>query len=249
MLGGGHPDTAFGYATLASLQEDPSEAVGMLNRCLEIQESLLGEKHPAVADTCDQIGDALRRMGILERSLEFYERSLKIHQEKVDCHLPVARLYAKLGIVSLALGNGRDVVRHHARSIASLKDAPVKRDQAFLSIYDEAGKEMLRERDFDNAVALYRQALSIRKVMCGQLDPDIAIAHEGIGFALFSKGDYIGALREYQKSLSIRETTLEEDHADLLAVVEMVDIVRLKISKVESLPSHAGPGNGLNWTF
>jgi hypothetical protein len=68
--------------------------------------------------------------------------------------------------------------------------------------------------EYDAALDLHKQALSIRERKLGKDHTDTATTYSNIGDALNCKGDYEAALVEYRKALAIQEASFGKEHPD-----------------------------------
>lgn len=70
----------------------------------------------------------------------------------------------------------------------------------------------------DDALAVQREALTVREALHGADSLQAAESHNNIGTALFAKGDFAGAAGEFRKTIQLRAARLPADHPLIVRV-------------------------------
>jgi tetratricopeptide (TPR) repeat protein len=218
--GEGHPDTAFCFCVMATILQhsDIKQALHMIGRCQSIQEKVYGSRHPALEVTYTLHGDILRLDGRLEDALEQYSKALDVGTSP----LATARTYAKMSVVASLLHRHDEAIERHDDVLRNLESSPQTMDQNLVLIYSSAGEMMFDSNEHDLAAALFRRGMEVMETMLGKDHFDTAVAHEALGATLYNAGDYVGALNEYKRSLTIKRATLGEHSPEVLKITQLV---------------------------
>src|SRR4051794_35361019 len=88
-------------------------------------------------------------------------------------------------------------------------------DLARVEALDRQVVELYRERRYDDAVALAREALTLREKALGPEHLDVAASLNTLGRLYDNQGRYAETEPLYRRSLAIRERALGPDHPDL----------------------------------
>ncbi|MEC4807077.1 MAG: CHAT domain-containing tetratricopeptide repeat protein [Jaaginema sp. PMC 1079.18] len=75
--------------------------------------------------------------------------------------------------------------------------------------------QMLREGQYETALPLARQALTIREQILGSNHPDVATSLNNLAGLFYSMGNFSAAEPLYQRALGIYEQVLGSDHPDI----------------------------------
>ena len=217
LLGEHHPKTGFCYGVLATLllESDLDGALINAEKCCTIQEEALGRKHPSLGKTYDLLGTILKRQMKPQKALCRFQQALEIHEanaQNADDHLAVAMTSANMSVLSFFLGDRAEAKRFHRRVLRALGDSNGfdVLDQDLILVYSTSGEMFYEKGNHEAAIFLFRQGLDLMEAMLGKDHPDLAEGHEAVGVALYEKGDYRGALQEYERSLTIRNTDVTQ---------------------------------------
>lgn len=226
-----HPDTGFCYGVMASMLQESSldEAQANAEKCCAIQEIALGIEHPSVAKTYDLLGSILRQKNMQQAAMTRFRQALKIHEttsRSADNQIAMARTCANMSAIAVCLGKIAEARQYHAQVLSALQHSisglTTVLDQDLIIIYSATGEEFYENKDWDTAIILFRQGLDVMEAMLGTDHPDLAAGHEAVGLAMYNKGDYRGAMQEYERCLSIRRTEMVEDSPEVLAITQLV---------------------------
>ena len=192
------------------------EAGPLYERSLQIWEKVLGEEHPDVARSLNNIaslhkdqGDYERATPLLERSLQIWEKVLgeehpdvarslnniaMLHQDQGDYERATPLLERSLQIREKVLGEEHPDVARSLNNIAMLHHA---------------------QGDYERATPLYERSLQIWEKVLGEEHPDVATSLNNIAMLHHAQGDYERATPLLERSLQIREKVLGEEHPDV----------------------------------
>ena len=230
LAGKHHPDTGFCYGVLATLllESDLDGALMNAEQCCTIQEEALGRKHPSLGKTYDLLGTILKRKMKPQKALRRFQQALEIHEANTlnaDDHLCLARTCANMSVLSFYIGDRAEAKRYHTRVLRALGHSNEfdVLDQDLIHVYSTSGEMFYEKGNHEAALFLFRQGLDLMEAMLGKDHPDLAEGHVAVGAALYGKGDYRGALQEYERSLTIRNTdSMQRDTPKVLETTRLI---------------------------
>lgn len=99
--------------------------------------------------------------------------------------------------------------------------------------YHDQAAEHCRQRKYEQAAALYKQAIEARKKVMGEADHGRALLLDELGFAYLKAGQSDKALASFQEALSLLETLYYAGHYFLGPVLEHMGDAACNMSKWE----------------
>ena len=213
-----------------AIEHDPNyvEAMVELAGALELKASFLSapslfEKslaltdralavRPDDADAHVQRGDTLLAMGRPDEAIAELKEGLRLQPDRATAHGSLARAYW--------IGKGRvdDAIREFEETLRLNPQGGYTHLQLAL-LYSLRG-------EYDAAERIARQAVELQdRIMSGTTGLILVGAHSRLGYALYRKGEYDEAIREYRRELDLltvsdhllRERTTIEIHQKLAA--------------------------------
>jgi tetratricopeptide (TPR) repeat protein len=189
-----------------------TQAELFLIKALNIREKILGQEHPDVATSFNNLGLLYYSLGKYDLVEPLYQRALSIRekilgQEHPDSILNLALLYYNQGKYELAEPLYKQALVIYERTLGPEHPqvATVLNDLAWL--YHNWG-------NYSEAKSLYPRALSIRKYALGEEHPDVAQTLNAQAMLYRALGQYVEAEELFKKALTIREKMLGENHPE-----------------------------------
>jgi len=219
------------------------EGRALLERALELQIRLYGERHLEVAESLARLGQIDRLGGDWSASREALERSLAIRRALGEGDsVGHARTLAALGIAEHTLGN-----KERAEELfrASLEIHRRRGSPAGIAVgLNNLGGLLADRGDHRGAEATFREALELNRRVYGDRHPRVALNLTNISFALRRQGRAAQAVAPLAEAVAIDREVYGGDHvivARLLAVLgiarqEAGDLVGAEECFAEALP-------------
>jgi serine/threonine protein kinase/Tfp pilus assembly protein PilF len=213
-------------ATLGNVYYDLGEyprAEVMHRRAMSLRRTLLGDKHPDVADSLNDLGQVLYGQGKFADAEAAHREALTVRRELFgDEHLDVAQSLNNLAeslrrqgsskfpeaetLFRAALAMRRKLLVHdHADVAKSLNDLGL-----LLTIQGIEG-----QNTFVEAVRAQREALTIRRKLFGNGYPDVATSLDRLALALTHQGKPAEAEPIHHEALAMRRKLFGDEHPDL----------------------------------
>ncbi|NES40394.1 MAG: tetratricopeptide repeat protein [Moorea sp. SIO2C4] len=189
------------------------QAEALCKQCLEITRTRLGQDHPDVATSLNNLAGLYYSMGRYDQAEPLYQQALKIRKQLLgEEHVDVADSLNNLGLLyksmarydqaeplyQQALEMKKQLLGHHHPDVAtSLHN--------LAALYKSMGR-------YDQAEPLYQQALEMKKQLLGHHHPHVATSLHNLAALYKSMGRYDQAEPLYQQALEIRKQLLGHHH-------------------------------------
>jgi tetratricopeptide (TPR) repeat protein len=189
---------------------------------LEMRTLLEGEEHPLVGVTLELLGHVYDVQGRYEEAEYAFQRALHIgehalgsdHPDVVKMRNALAMFYMKRGLHEKARALLREVLEAYEQGKAvgasELDSAEALRVKGLLH---------LREKEYERALPLLQQALSIRLKVLGQEHPDVAESRYELGVLYLEQGQFEKAEPSLWKALRVRRKVFVPLHINLAQVL------------------------------
>jgi CHAT domain-containing protein/Tfp pilus assembly protein PilF len=195
-----------------------AEAVAQAERALSLRESVLGDKHPEVADCLDLLGTLYRFQGKFDRAEPLIQRGLAIREgARGPDHPEVAQSLNNLANVYQAQGKYDRAEPLYQRAVAIREAALGKNHPSVAASLNNLAVLYDRQGQYSRAEPLYQRALAIREAALGKDHPVVATSLGNLAILYAEMGLYSRAEPFYQRALAIREAALGKDHPDVAA--------------------------------
>ena len=212
-------DACVEYASFLYYFGKFDKALEYFQMTLDIRLGLLGENHPNVASSYNNIGIVWDVKGDYDRALEYHEKALSIRLRVLgEDHPDVATSYNNIGSVWAKKGNYDKALEYHEKALSIRLRVLGEDNLDVATSYNEIGYAWSDKcgpsgrREFDKALEYYEKALSIQLRLLGDDHPDVAASYNNIATVWSDRGDFDKALEYHEKALSIRLHVFGDDH-------------------------------------
>jgi len=212
--------TNLGAAYLDS--EHFEEALRYFHRGLRIQNRLFGTEPSKVSrslaflvsvyETCKpELEDGSEISGLFHESLEIYEKILdEAISELGIIHPYVAWIINNLGMMHYAAGMPEEALVIYQRSLSIKLELFGRLQIQSAAVYHNMGVVYAQLGQHERALPYLEQALRIRTEVLGEDHPLVAVSllhvghlYKNMASTLYDKGDFLQALKKYQRALSM----------------------------------------------
>ncbi|MGF1990432.1 MAG: tetratricopeptide repeat protein [Nostoc sp. ZfuVER08] len=206
----------FGNAQFYHGQSLYHKAAPWLKQCLEIIKKRLGEEHPSVAASLNNLAELYRNQGRYSEAEPLLIQALALYRLLLgEKHLDVtyslnslAELYRDQGryskaepLLIQALALMRQLLGEEHPDVAqSLNN--------LAALYYSQGR-------YSQAEPLFIQALALRRQLLGEEHPDIALSLNNLAKLYYSQGTYSEAEPLFIQALALKRKLLGEEHPDV----------------------------------
>ncbi len=193
-----------------------AEAVPYAERALEIRRKVLGEEHPDVAISMDNLAVLHKNLGRYSEAEPLYKRSLEIGKKVLgEEHPDVAITMNNLAMLYGETGRYSEAEPLCKRSL-EIQQKLLHKDHLLIAKSMNNLAELYRETGrYSEAEPLYKRSLEIRKKFWGEEHPDVAITMDNLAVLYGETGRYSEAEPLCKRSLEIRKKFWGEEHPDV----------------------------------
>ena len=192
------------------------KALEYLQQSLTIRKQLLGESHPDVAISYNNIGRIYDAQGDYARALEYHQRALAIRKQFFgESHPDIATSFFNIGKVYYDLGDYSRALEYNQQSLVIWKQEYSESHSLIATSYNNIGNIYNAQGDYARALEYYQQSLAIYQQVYGENHPYVATSYNNIGYVYDAQGDYERALEYHQQSLVIRKQLFGDSHPDV----------------------------------
>jgi len=215
------------YGSVLNALGQYGKAIEYYGKALAIDLKVLGDKHPKIASSYNNLALAWGHKGRYDKVIEYYGKALAINLEVLgDKHPKVARSYNSLGLAWDDKGQYDKAIEYYSRALTidlgAFSDEYTNiaiRFKDFGLIWDDKGQ-------YDKAIEYYGKALAINLEVFGDKHPMVARNYNNLALAWGHKDQYDRAIEYYGKALVIFELALGPDHPQTLSVRNNLQSVR-----------------------
>jgi CHAT domain-containing protein/Tfp pilus assembly protein PilF len=188
-------------------------------RALAIQEAALGNTHPDVATSLNNLGSLYSVWGLYDRAEPLYRRALAIRETALGNTHPdvatslnnLASLYLDQGLYDRAEPLYRRALAIREATFGSIHPLVADSLNSLASLYFDQGLH-------DRAEPLYRRALAVRKDALGNTHPDVAVSLNNLALLRIGQHRLNAALPLFTRAFSMSEQRLRREALDFSEV-------------------------------
>ncbi len=201
---------------IADYLADYEEAMALYKRALHSAVEQLGEKHPNVATSYNDIGLVYNHQGNYVKALESYNKALEIYLLVFgDKHPSVATNYNNIGLVYHSQGNYDRALEYYNKALEILLSEFGDSHPNVATSYNNIGGVYDTQGNHDQALENYNRALKIYLSVFGDRHPYLAMSYNNIGSVYRRQGNYAQALEDYNKALEIYLSVFGDRHPNV----------------------------------
>ena len=190
-----------------------SKAKELYEKSLHIREEVLGENHPDIATSYNNLALVYADQGEYLKAQELFEKSLHIREEILgENHLDTATSYNNLAGVYKNQGEYLKAQELYEKSLHIMEEILGENHLDTATSYNNLAGVYKNQSEYLKAQELYEKSLHIREEVLGENHPDIATSYNNLALVYADQGEYLKAQELFEKSLHIREEILGENH-------------------------------------
>jgi tetratricopeptide (TPR) repeat protein len=192
-----------------------SEAIPLAEQVLDLRRIILGENHPDVANSLNNLAFLYYSQGHYSEAEPLYQQALKILQTALGENHPdiatslnnLAGLYQDQGRYSEAEPLFQQAFKIRQTALGENHPDVANSLNNLAGFYRDQGR-------YSEAEPLFQQAFKIRQTVLGENHPDVAQSLNNLALLYQDQGRYSEAESLYQQALKIRQTA-GENHPDV----------------------------------
>lgn len=189
-------------------------------RALAINEQLMGENHPDVAQSLDNLGVFSGYHADHLSSQFYFERALAIRLAEVgENHPDTARSFNNYGALLATKGEYERAKEHHEKALEIRRAVRGQRHPEVAQSLNNLGEVAYQQRELQQAQHHFEDALLICQQTIGHYHPETARILNNLAAALEAQEAYPKAAEAYQRALLIFKTVIGPHHTDVATVL------------------------------
>jgi CHAT domain-containing protein/Tfp pilus assembly protein PilF len=193
-----------------------AEAVPLIERALQLQESIHGGTHLEVAKCLVLLGEVHSRQASNAHAVPFFERALAIREAALGKNHPqvaaplvnLANLYSDQGLYARA-------EPLYERALAIQETALGKNHPQVANALNNLAILYRDQGLYAKAEPLHERALAIQETALGKNHPQVALSLNDLAIIYRDQGLYAKAKPLHERALAISEAALGKDHPDV----------------------------------
>jgi tetratricopeptide (TPR) repeat protein len=202
-------------------------------KALPIVESLYGYKGPKTADTYMKIGKSYIHLSKLETAEEYVFRANDYYKNLLDSDpSEAASYYNTLGNINDSLKRYDAALKYYQKSLEILNSLTDSKSSDTAKCYLNIAIVYDNQKKYKESVAMYQKAIAIFEKDEHNIEKVIALSYFNLGVALYIQNKFDTALDCLEKSLLIRQQTLDE-HPDIANCYHYIACVKLEINQLD----------------
>jgi CHAT domain-containing protein/Tfp pilus assembly protein PilF len=196
-------------------QGKTGEALGLAQKALEIRKQVLGEHHPDVARSLNNLAFLYHFQGDYAQAEPLFRQALAIHKQVLgERHPDYATSLNNLAGVYESQGEYARAEPLYRQALDMRKQVLGQRHPDYATSLNNLAALYESQGEHAQAEPLFRQALEIRKQVLGQRHPRYAETLNNLAFLYKSQGEYAQAEPLYRQALEIRKQVLGRRHRE-----------------------------------
>ncbi|MFM6245123.1 MAG: tetratricopeptide repeat protein, partial [Dolichospermum sp.] len=192
------------------------QAAPYLEQCLIVSEKRLGENHPDVATTLNNLAGLYYNQGRYTEAERLFIRALSIYEQQVgENHPDVANSLNSLAVLYVNQGRYTEAEPLYIRALSIYEQQLGENHPDVATSLNNLAALYYNQGRYTEAEPLYIRALSICEQQLGENHPDVANSLNNLALLYDNQGRYTEAEPLYIRARSIREQQLGENHPDV----------------------------------
>lgn len=193
-----------------------TEGAAAAERQLEIQRRLLGEEHPEVAKSLNNLALLLKDQGNYAEAEPLLHQALAMHRKLVEKEHPeVATTLNNLACLLQDQGNYAAAETLYREALAMTRNLRGSEHLSVALNLNNLAVVLWYQGDYAGAGPLFREVLAMRRKLLGEEHPAVARILNNLAVLRNVQGDYAEAERLYRKALAILRKVLQADNHDV----------------------------------
>jgi tetratricopeptide (TPR) repeat protein len=185
-------------------------------RCLDAVKEKLGDRHPDVATSLNNLALLYSSQGRYEAAEPLYQKALALRQELLgDRHPDVAQSLNNLAGLYNSQGRYADAEPLYQKALALRQELLGDRHPNVAQSLNNLALLYSSQGRYEAAEPLYQKALALRQELLGDRHPDVAQSLNNLAELYRSQGRYEEAEPLYQQALALRQELLGDRHPDV----------------------------------
>ena len=202
------------------------QAVSLLRSALAKRKALYGEKHLAVAQSLDRLGEVLKLKAEYDRALPMYRQALALRREMLgNEHVDTARSVYELADLESRMGNFAEAEPLFREALTLRRKVNGANSPEVAQSLEGLALNLFDQGNYKDSVPLMREAVATQRKAHDGPDPDLAEAINNLGWMLAEMGEYRETEQLYREALEMKKALLGDVHPEIAIGINNVAFV------------------------
>jgi tetratricopeptide (TPR) repeat protein len=181
--------------------------------CLEVVRKRLGEEHPDVATSLNNLAGLYRSQGKYEEAEPLYRSALEMYKRLLgEEHPDVAMSLNNLALLYYSQGKYEEAEPLYCSALEKRKRLLGEEHPSVAASLNNLAALYRSQGKYEEAEPLFRSALEMYKRLLGEEHPSVATSQWNLGVLYQSQGRYSEAEALYRQALVIAQSKLVSNH-------------------------------------
>ena len=202
------------------------KALEYQKKSLKLNEEILGENHPDLEISYNNISTIYKSLGDLKKALEYQEKSLKLTEEKSgEKDSDLARIYNNISTIYKDMRELQKALGYQEKALKLIEGLSDKKHPDLAQSYNNISIIYQDIGDLQKALEYQKKALILNEEILGEKHPNLATNYNNISAIYQNMGELKKALEYQEKSLQLRKEILGDNHPDLATSYNNISII------------------------
>ncbi|NEU77316.1 tetratricopeptide repeat protein, partial [Hassallia byssoidea VB512170] len=193
-----------------------AQALPWQEQCLLVALERLGEEHPSVAMSYNNLALLYESQGRYGEAEPLLQKALQLTQRLLgEEHPDVAMSYNNLAMLYESQGRYGDAEPLYQKALQLTQRLLGEEHPHVAMSYNNLAALYQSQGRYGEAEPLYQKALQLRQRLLGEEHPHVAQSYNNLALLYYSQGRYGEAEPLYQKALQLYQRLLGEEHPDV----------------------------------
>jgi Tfp pilus assembly protein PilF len=190
-----------------------SQAEPWSEKCLDITQNRLGQRHSDVATSLNNLAGLYSSQGKYEEAEPLFLQALDMRRQLLgQQHPDVAASLNNLALLYYSQGKYEEAEPLCQQALEMYRQLLAQQHPDVAASLNNLALLYYSQGKYEEAEPLYQQALEMSRQLLGQQHPDVAQSLNNLALLYYSQGKYEEAEPLYLEALSIAEKVLGVDH-------------------------------------
>jgi len=182
-------------------------------KCVSVLQTRLGEEHPSVATSYNNLAGLYYSQGRYSDAEPLYQKALELSQRLLgEEHPDVATSYNNLAGLYYSQGRYSDAESLYQKALELWQRLLGEEHPSVATSYNNLAGLYRSQGRYSDAEPLYQKALELSQRLLGEEHPSVATSYNNLAGLYQSQGRYSDAEPLYQKALELSQRLLGEEH-------------------------------------
>ena len=212
------------YAGSLHMQQRFEEAIPHFREAITIREEHLGEDHPSLASSLNNLSSALQSTGNFNEALEISERVLSIYEESYGPeHHYYGTSLSNHGVILRNLDRFSEAEETLSKALAIRKSALGEQNTEVANTYYQLANLNHAMGNFTTADSQFETAYKIMTEVVGDRHPGVGHILKNWGLMKAQSDNIVQARELLSESLEVHEDLFGKDHPSTTAVADQLE--------------------------